>query len=168
MELKQAIENRKSIRKFNSGEVSEKDLLAVLKAGSLAPSGKNGQPWRFIIIQKDKKLLKEIADNTVYREFVRDADCLICVFLDKAQSYNYIKDVQAIGACIQNMLLTITDIGLGACWIGEILNRDIFVKRLLDLDNSLDLMAVLAVGNTDGKAYQPPKRAPGDNVLKRF
>ena len=168
MELKQAIEIRKSIRKFNGGEVSEKDLLAVLKAGSLAPSGKNGQPWRFIIIQKDKKLLNEIAENTVYREFVRDADCLICVFLDKTQSYNYIKDVQAIGACIQNMLLTITDIGLGACWIGEILNRDVFVKRLLDLDNSLDLMAVLAVGNADGKAYQPPKRAPGDNILKRL
>ena len=103
MELKQAIEKRKSIRKFNGRKVSSDELSSVLKAGSLAPSGKNGQPWRFITIQKDKALLNSIADLTVYRDFVKTADCLICVFLDKTQSYNYIKDVQAIGACIQNI-----------------------------------------------------------------
>ncbi len=168
MELKQAIEKRKSIRKFNGRKVSGDELSVILKAGSLAPSGKNGQPWRFITIQKDKTLLNSIADLTVYRDFVKTADCLICVFLDKTQSYNYIKDVQAIGACIQNMLLTITDIGLGACWIGEILNRDTFVRRLLELDNSLDLMAVLAIGGTDGRAYQPSKRMPDTNVLKKL
>ena len=168
MELKQAIEKRKSIRKFSSRETTDEELYSVIKAGSLAPSGKNGQPWRFITVRKDKALLNAIADLTVYRDFVKTADCLICVFLDKTQSYNYIKDVQAVGACIQNMLLTVTDIGLGACWIGEILNRDTFVRRLLELDNSLDLMAVLAIGGAGGRAYQPSKREPETNILKKL
>lgn len=40
-----AIENRRSIRRFSAQAVSKEDILAVLEAGRWAPSGLNNQPW---------------------------------------------------------------------------------------------------------------------------
>ncbi len=54
---------RKSIRKFKSTEVKDEDLLAMLDAARVAPSAKNRQPWKFIVVRgKEKeKLLAEMA-----------------------------------------------------------------------------------------------------------
>ncbi len=158
MELEQAMTKRRSVRKYEKKEIEQQQIEKILEAGAKAPSGKNGQPWKFIVVQKDKKLLKKISALTLYDNFVKTADCLIVVLLDKTQSYHYIKDCQAIGACIQNMLLTIVDLGLGACWIGEILNRDLFVREELGLDKSLDLMAVLSVGYPKEEKTQRKRR----------
>ena len=165
MELGKVIEKRKSIRVYSGRAVEQEKITSILNAGIKAPSGKNGQPWRFIIVQQDKELLSQISGLTIYDSFVKTADCLILVFLEKTQSYNYIKDVQAIGACIQNMLLAITDLGLAACWIGEILNRDLYVRELLNLSKSLDLMAVLTIGYPSSEAKQPYKKTLEDFVL---
>lgn len=160
------IENRRSVRKYSEATVSKCFIESILKAGLAAPSGKNGQPWKFVVVQENRELLKDLAKLTVYESFVKEADCLIIVFLDKTVSYNYLKDVQAIGACIQNMLLKITDLKLGACWIGEILNRDTFVKSLLQLDNSLDLMAVISVGYPNDLISYKQKKSLSECVIK--
>jgi nitroreductase len=154
------LQKRQSVRKFTGAPVKKSDVKKILEAGVRAPSGKNGQPWRFAVIQDDKELLRQVAAYTIYEDFVRRADCLLCVFMDKTQSYHYIKDCQAIGACIQNMLLEAADIGLGACWIGEILNADGAVKQLLGVGNRYDLMAVIAVGVPSGENARLTPRKP--------
>ncbi|HDQ41226.1 MAG TPA: hypothetical protein ENN39_09400 [Desulfonatronum sp.] len=50
MDVKQAIESRRSIRKFTNQPVSEEELQALLEAARLAPSSCNCQPWRFKIV----------------------------------------------------------------------------------------------------------------------
>ena len=166
MNLFKVIKTRKSVRAFLNKPVEKEKILSVLNAGIKAPSGKNGQPWKFVVIQDNKMLLKQISKLTIYDKFVKTSDCLILVLLDKKQSYNYIKDVQAVGACIQNMLLAVTDIGLGACWIGEILNRDLYVRDILKLDNSMDLMAVIAIGYPEGDTKQPQKKELKDCIIE--
>ncbi len=165
METKDAILRRKSVRCFSGTKLAREDLEKILFAGVQAPSGKNGQPWRFYVIQQDRKLFRQISGLTVYDSFVRTADCLILVFLDKNESYHYIKDCQGVGACIENMLLTVTDLGLGACWIGEILNRDLYVRGLLKLGKRYDLMAALAVGHPKGESEPAKKRDWKDCIL---
>ncbi|MCK9480044.1 MAG: nitroreductase family protein [Firmicutes bacterium] len=161
------IYERRSIRKYTEEPVEKQLIKQIIQAGIQAPSGKNGQPWKFIVVQEDKELLKQIAGLTLYKNFVETADALILVFLDKTGSYHYIKDAQAIGACIQNMLLEITRLKLGSCWIGEILNRDIFVKKLLKIDNKLDLMAVLTVGYS-AESPKALKKKPLTDCLLNF
>ena len=56
------------------------------------------------------------------------------------------EDVQAVGACIQNMLLRAYELGLGTCWLGEILNRGGEVVEYLGVDPACDLMAVVSLG----------------------
>lgn len=141
------IQTRSSVRLYKQQSIEQAKLDTILKSAILAPSGKNCQPWRFVVVQQDKKLIQNISDLMQYSKFAGTADCLICVFLDKENSYDHMKDCQAIGAGIQNMLLTATSLGIGSCWIGEILNRQTEVKDLLQVDNDrYDLMAIISLG----------------------
>lgn len=61
MDLFDAIQNRKSIRRFKQTLVPDEDITRILDAGRLAPSANNTQPWSFMVI-KDRALLKQMAD----------------------------------------------------------------------------------------------------------
>ena len=87
MELLEAIGKRRSVRAYREGRIARETVLEILRAGTLAPSGKNGQPWRFAVVQENRARFAEIAALTVYRAFAERADCLVLVFLDKAESY---------------------------------------------------------------------------------
>ena len=80
------------------------------------------QPWKFAVI-RNAELKGALATMTHYHATVRQASVCIAVFLDTSRSYDRTKDVQAVGACLQNMLLTIHSMGLGGVWLGEILQR---------------------------------------------
>jgi nitroreductase len=145
MNLFELIKTRRSIRKFTDEPVSDELINKIIEAGTWAPSGKNNQPWKFAII-KDKDLKAQVAELTHYSKCVLSANALIAVFLDNASSYHKIKDAQAIGSCLQNMLLTIHDEGLGAVWLGEILKNGDKVRELVNGPEDIELMAVIALG----------------------
>ena len=146
MEVLEATNKRKSIRNYKNIPISKEKIKQIIDAGIKAPSGKNGQPWKVIVVQDDKCLLAQLANLTVFRGFVRKADCLIIVFMDTSISYNHDKDMQAMGAFIENMLLTATDLGLGACWVGEITNRAKEIKNILQIKNEYELIAFITIG----------------------
>lgn len=54
------IHKRKSCRKFKDELIPKEDILKILEAGTMAPSGKNEQNWHFVVIQ-DKNKLEEMA-----------------------------------------------------------------------------------------------------------
>ncbi len=145
-EILKAIRERRSVRNFTEEPVSRKLMLEMLRTASWAPSGLNNQPWRFAIIW-DQGLKEELGRLTRYSAILKNAAVLIPVFLDVESSYDRTKDCQAIGACIQNLLLALHSQGLGATWIGEILKNKERVIKLLELPDRLELMAVVAVGH---------------------
>lgn len=145
MELLEIIKSRRSIRNYKNKPVEEENITKILEAARWAPSGLNNQPWKFIIVQ-NSNIIKQISKFTKYSYIIEKAPSLIVVLLDKNLSYNREKDIQAIGACIQNMLLMCHSLGLGACWIGEILNRKEEVEKFLGIPNHLELMAVITIG----------------------
>jgi len=105
-----------------------------------------------------------MAALTHSRSILQGAPVCIAVFLDHSRVYDRTKDVQAAGACIQNMLLTIHSLGLGGVWLGEILKNKAKVGKLLGTDKDLELMAVVAFGH-------PAKRPVGgerDSFEKRI
>lgn len=139
-----AIKQRRSVRQFKKGTIPTEVLRSILEAGRWAPSGLNNQPWRFMILKENKK--DALAQFTHYGRIVRTCDKLILVFLDKEKSYHYQKDIMALGACIQNMLLYIHQQKLGACWLGEILNRKNHIGRQLRLPETKELFGCIALG----------------------
>lgn len=141
-----AIFERRSIRHFTDASVDRAMVLEALRAASRAPSGLNNQPWRFALVW-DAQVKEKLAVLTRYANTLRSAAVLVPVFLDKETSYDYVKDCQAVGACIQNLLLALHDQGLGAVWIGEILKNKDKIPGMLELPERLELMAVVAIGH---------------------
>jgi len=143
MDVREAILNRRSIRKYTDESVDDEKVREILEAGRWAPSGLNNQPWRFVIVKEKKE---ELASLTKYSRIIRDASLCIAVFLDSASSYDRTKDILAIGAAIQNMLLCAYSLGIGTCWLGEILNKKENVNTILEVSREMELMAVIALG----------------------
>jgi nitroreductase len=155
--IMQTIRDRRSVRAFTDEPVDGEQIEAILEAGRWAPSGLNNQPWRYIVIT-DSAVRQAVAEKTKYRKVMEQAVLQIAVFLDRDGSYHREKDIQAIGATLQNMLLAIHSFGLGAVWMGEILNRREEVEEILEVPESFELMAVLAVGH--------PRKVPADSKRK--
>ena len=112
----ETIRTRRSIRRFTDEAVPDSVLDRILEMGTWAPSGLNNQPWRFVVV-RDAGTRKELAGLTKYGSILRNAPVCVAVFLDTRESYDRVKDIQAIGACIQNMLLAIHALGLGGVWL---------------------------------------------------
>lgn len=98
---KEAIEKRRSIRKFKQDPIPENDLFEVLNAARLAPSGCNAQPWRFKVV-KDKKTKIMLSQAACNQTFIAQAPVVIvcCTDIDGyfKQRVSAIQDLGKIGA----------------------------------------------------------------------
>ncbi len=162
-----AILARRSIREYTTEPVSRQVLRDIINAGIWAPSGLNNQPWRFVIVT-DPAIRDQLADQTHYHHIVRAAPALIAVFLDTEDMYDEVKDHQAAGACIQNMLLATEAYGLGAVWLGQILKNKTRVNAILEVPVSCDLMAVLAIGHPAHRNQRSQRRELDHFILKEI
>jgi len=152
-----AIKERRSVRRFTKEPVPDESVNRIVESGLWAPSGKNNQPWKFAIL-RDPALKSALASFTQYRSIVEEAPVCIAVFLDHRRVYDRTKDVLAVGASVQNMLLTIHSIGLGGVWLGEILKNKEKVGELLGAGKELELMAVVALGHSRSKTQKDSER----------
>ena len=109
--------SRRSIRKFKDKTLSKEDLDKIIRAGMVAPSAGNEQPWHCILID-DKKILNEITKVHPYSSMLKEVNYAIVVCgdltLEKYEGFW----VQDCSAATQNMLLMITSLGLGSVWLG--------------------------------------------------
>jgi nitroreductase len=167
MDLLEGIYTRRSRRSYTDRPVDREALLEIIKAGTWAPSGLNNQPWRFVTVT-GREIKSEIAAQTKYSRIVDEAPACIAVFVDREDMYHELKDHQAMGACIQNMLLAAHALDLGAVWLGEILKKGEAVRRILDLPDNLRLMALICVGHPSGPAKTSHRRDHTRLLLKEL
>ncbi|MEJ5187154.1 MAG: nitroreductase [Candidatus Geothermincolales bacterium] len=166
MEVKEAIRTRRSIRKFLEKQVGEAELREVLEAARWAPSGLNNQPWKLVVV-RDRGKAGELAECTKYSSIVRNAPVLICVFLDHSESYDRDKDLMAMGALMQNMLLAAHSLGLGAVWLGEILREKEKVREILRVPPGHELTGVVAMG-WPAERKERGERKPLDEIVLHY
>ncbi|MFH1062694.1 MAG: nitroreductase [Candidatus Omnitrophota bacterium] len=161
------ISTRRSIRKYAKKQISDDTLKTIINAGIWAPSGLNNQPWKFQIIcnESQKNIISEF---TKYSAIIKSAQVLVCIFLDKNEMYNRDKDLMSIGACIQNMLLSSWELGIGSCWLGEILNRKEEVCSYLSVTKDLELMAVISLGYPEAASGKGQRKDISDFLLSKL
>jgi len=167
MELLEGLQTRRSIRTYTDQPVTGEQLREIIRLGTMAPSGQNNQPWRFVTIT-NKETLKKLAQFTKYSHIVGKAAACIVVFVDKTAMYHEVKDHQAMGACIQNLLLAGHGMGLGGVWLGEILKSAKEVRELCGLSDDMELMAVVALGHPAGKGGRADRRPVEEVLLKEL
>lgn len=160
-----AIITRRSIRQYSNQIVSSEDIARIIQAAVYAPSGKNGQPWRFRIVT-DKTTILKLAQKSNFNKWMTKASCVIVVFLDRDKSYDYVKDIQSCGAAMQNILLTAHSLHIGGCWIGEFLDCAQDVRGMLDISNEqLELMGIISLGYPIREVAQLPAKRIEDYLI---
>jgi nitroreductase len=160
MEVADAIELRRSIRRFKNREIPEGMLKEVLRAGHMAPSAGNLQGRDFIIIQDNavKELLCMAALN---QYFIMGAPVCIVVCANVSRSSarygkrGELYAVQDSAAAIMNMMMMAEDLGLGTCWVGAF--NEAAVTQLLSLPVGVRPVALIPIGYPDESPEVPPR-----------
>ncbi|MFX1297470.1 MAG: nitroreductase family protein [Promethearchaeota archaeon] len=148
------IKSRRSIRKFVEGKIQKDIIVEILECGRWSPSGLNNQAWRVnVVIHPAVKIM--LAQLTHNGDIIENAYVNFVVFLDLEKVYDRVKDIQSIGAFMQNILLGVHALNLGGVWIGSILNQKEKVNEIFKLNpKKYELMGVIAVGEIDKESIQ--------------
>ena len=117
MDIFTAIHSRRSIRKFTEPPVDADTVKRLLAAAMAAPSAGNAQPWRFVVVD-DRAMLDKVPSYSQYAGMAAQAPLgiLVCADLSAEKYPGYW--VQDCSAAIQNLLLAVQGLGLGAVWTG--------------------------------------------------
>ena len=152
------IKSRKSIRNFIYKKIDNDTIGEILECGRWAPSGRNSQPWKVCIVSHPT-VKRLVAEQSIHGGIIESAYLNFVVFLDLERGYDRVKDVLAMGAFIENMLLAVHAKGLGGVWIGEILKNKEKVSEVFKLSpEKYELMGVLVVGLIDLALEKKEKR----------
>lgn len=165
MELSKVIEKRRSIRKYKKDAVSREDLLAVLEAGRLAPSWKNSQGWRYIVVSDPKKKMeigKSVNFNPTQNAY-EDATYLIVLCAmpevsgDRGGKQYFMTDA---AITFEHAHLKAAELGLGMCWVGAF--DEAPVKEILDIPEEVRVVALSPLGVPDECPDARPRKAMGE------
>lgn len=148
-----AIRERRSVRNFTATPVTEEQLEAILEAGRWAPSGRNSQPWVFVVV-RDQRVRSDIGDILRQRTYAwrgfATAPVLIVVSVDpKRDPEHFVEDG---AAAAQNLCLAAQSLGLSSSWAGVYSRRlgkrsvERALKTLLSLPRAHRVIAVVPVG----------------------
>ncbi len=151
MSVLKVIKERRSVRRYKGDPIPEDMLLRVLEAARYSPSGKNLQPWKFILV-KDKGLKRKLAKASVGQSFIAEAPLVVvaCGFPDNCYSRmgNYMKSWPVdVAIAIEHLILQAHEEGLGTCWIGAFEERE--VKAILNIPDSVKVLALTPIGYPD-------------------
>ncbi len=162
MSMIDIIEKRRSYRgKFKSTPVPREDLIKIMKAGLDAPSGCNKQTTSLIAV--DDRAVLEKLHSVINPPVGETAPAMICVLTQRINAYrDRCFSVQDYSAAIENMLLTITELGYQSCWYeGHITDEDRIgyqMARILNVPDDYDLVCFLPVGIADEEVVLPKKK----------
>ena len=181
MEFKDLVKARRSCRSFESTDLPNDQLNAILEAGQWAPSPLNLQPWEFIVITDSeiKAAVKSVAEEARQgvvdqggpgwaakypMDFIVEAPLLVVVLFKPSkgglggffgQEYGALS---AACACVQNMMLAASDLGLGSLWLTFFDPQKL--KTLLDVPEEMGVAGVLPIGRPQGEMDVPPRKSP--------
>lgn len=146
--LMDLIKKRKSIRSYKPQDVEEEKLNYILQAFRKAPSAKNLQPWKLIIV-KDKKKISDLSIACNNQTFLSEAPILIVACAKEDEAYGvmggYMNSYPIdIALALEHLILAATEKGLGTCWIGAF--KEKLVKDLLDVPANVRVVAITPVG----------------------
>lgn len=181
-----AIETRRSIRKFKADAVPHEYMEQILEAARIAPSSRNGQTWKFLVLGPESRERALTAmDNSIRRQMeaggnrqtlagaahtlriMKASPELVFVVnptagpmlapIEGMPHAMELLDTVSVGAAVENMILEAESLGLGTLWIGfTIVAYDEIVEAL---GISGQLLCAVSVGYPDEQPDARPRKA---------
>ena len=159
------IRNRRSVRNFTSDPITDEQLESILEAARWAPSGRNSQPWDFVVVrdQQTRTALGRILKGITFSwAGLAAAPAMIVVSVDQTADPGHFVEDGAVAA--QNLCLAAESLGLASSWAGVLSDRktrtsaESAVSALVGLPGTHRVIAVVPFGV--GKNSQEATRRP--------
>ena len=195
MSLTEAMYNCRAMRRLESREVPEADLLKLIDAANQAPSGSNSQNARWVVV-RDPGLKKKLADlNRKHAEpyiapqrenppsdghkrlldavvwqmdHMHEVPALIVACFDyqeKVEGLGVYRSAGSVWPGVQNLLMMARALGLGAAPTTLALRDQDAVREVLNLPETFAALCLLPVGYPKGK-FGPVTRKPVADIMR--
>jgi len=161
MDVFEAIKNRRSIRAYKTDPIDDKTITKLLEAMRLAPSGKNLQPWKFIVV-KDPNIKEELVPACRNQTFIAKAPCIIAACAFEKQSYDKMGSYMSswaidVAIALDHLSLAAASLGIGTCWIGAFNEGE--VKKILDIPADVRVVALMPLGYSEYVPDPKPRKS---------
>ena len=170
MDIIEAIQIRRSVRKFMPAEIEHEKLVSVLQIATHGPSAGNLQPWQTRVI-RDAETKQALAEAAPGHRFLADAPVVLVFCIQPARSSERYGARGAELFCIQDAAVAVayaqlaaTAAGLGSCWVGDFDEQK--VACVLKLSNGDRPVTILPIGYSTAPVARNP-RMTLDEVMKR-
>ncbi len=174
--------DRKSCRMFTEQEISAEDKRLILESAMQAPSAGNQQMYTIIDIQ-DKKLQETLSKTCDNQPFINQAKMVFIFCADFQKWYDVFNEndchprkpgvgdllLATSDACIaaQNAVVAAESLGIGSCYIGDILEQHDMHRKLLNLPEYVVPVCMLVFGypQTSQANRQKPVRCKLEDIV---
>ena len=153
------IKARRSMRKVTEEELTQEQVVTLMKAALMAPTSKRSNAWQFIVVDEKNKLKELSYCKEQASQFIADAALAVVVVADPLASDVWIEDASIASIYLQlqaeDMIqLQAEDLGLGSCWV-QVRERFTasgmpsgeYVHEVLDIPLQLQVLSVIAIGH---------------------
>jgi nitroreductase len=144
------IVSRRSVRAYNDNPIAEDSLARILEAGRLAPTARNGQDWRILIVS-DHKIKNTLIDQASPRQtFLKQAPIILAAcalnpdYVMRCGHPAYLIDLAIV---LEHIALQAVREGLGTCWIGSFDEAE--AKRVLNVPDAVRIVELMSLGHCD-------------------
>jgi nitroreductase len=145
MTVFEAIEKRFSCRAYLDKPIEQDKLDKIFEAAREAPSAKNLQDWRFIVVT-DQKHKQQVADCTNQAKAFGQAAAIIAACSVCRESMRCGQKIAPIDVAIalEHIALVATELGLATCWIGSFDAEK--VRQVLEIPGNVAIIELMALG----------------------
>ena len=145
MDVAQAIRNRYSCRNYQDKPLEQEKLRTILEAARQAPSAKNLQDWRFVVVT-DPLTKKKLAAAANSQTFLENASVIVvaCTVSDHVMRCGQAIGPIDVAIALEHMCLQATELGLATCWIGSFYPDK--VKPIVGIPADVTIIELLAIG----------------------
>lgn len=144
----EALENRRSVRKYTARELPEEHIEELFRAAMYAPSAWGKRPWHFVVV-RDPELRKKLSQATPYSSHAAQAPVVIVLLADMCLARRWVEDLSIAAS---HIMLQAVELGYGSCFIqvreSEHSGKDAqdYVRGVLGIPQGYNVGCMLSVG----------------------
>jgi nitroreductase len=164
MNMFEAISKRYSCRKYIDKPIEKEKLARIFEAARLAPSAKNLQDWRFVVVtDKDKRT--QIAHAAYEQMFLAEAGAIIvaCSNNDYIMRCGQPLGPIDVAIALEHIALQAVEEGLATCWIGSF--EPDTVRQILAIPRNIQIIELMGLGYSAGSPPSKPNRQPVTSIV---
>ena len=145
MKVIEVIQKRYSCRAYLDKPVEQDKLDQIFEAARQAPSAKNLQDWRFVVVT-DKKIKQQVTGCTNHQDAFGHAGAIIAACSVCGETMKCGQRIAPIDVSIalEHIALMATELGLATCWIGSFDAEK--VRQVLEIPKDVAIIELMALG----------------------